>query len=55
MSGKSSKRIRRAVMKEAGRIKVQGLEKFLAYSSQQGLYRRIVFAIRVVFKRVKVK
>lgn len=55
MSGKSSKRIRRAVQKEAGKIKIQGLQEFLDYSSTQGLWRRVVFAMRIVFKRTKIE
>jgi hypothetical protein len=54
MSGKSSKKLRRAIRKEKDKIKIEGLDEFMAYASSQRLRNRIVFALRIVFKRVEV-
>lgn len=54
MSGKSNKRIVRAVKKKSDKIKVQGLQEFLDFSNAQPLRKRLIFALRVVFKRMKV-
>jgi hypothetical protein len=54
MSGKSSKKLRRAIRKEKEKIKIEGLDEFMAYASSQRLRNRIVFALRIVFKRVNI-
>lgn len=37
---------------DISKIKISALDEFLAYAVRQSLRRRLVFAIRVVFKRV---
>jgi hypothetical protein len=54
MSQKSAKKLRRAIRKEEDKIKIEGLDEFMAYASTQRLRGRIVFALRIVFKRVNI-
>jgi len=54
MSGKSTKRIARAVKKKSDEIKVQAMQEFIEYAQGRSLRQRVVFALRVIFKRMKV-
>lgn len=54
MSGRVAKLSRRTMRKESAKIKIEGLEEFLVYASAQRLRRRLAFALRVIFKKVKV-
>jgi hypothetical protein len=47
-----TKRLRRAVRKEKSVIKVEGLDEFFRYAKSQTLWRRIVFAVRVIIGRL---
>lgn len=52
MSGKSAKKLRRAVRKEAAPIKVQALQEFFEYATGQRLRNRIKFCFKIIFKRL---
>ena len=54
MSQKSSKKLRRAIRKEKDKIKIEGLDEFLAFGCSRKLRNRIAFALRIVFKRMNV-
>jgi hypothetical protein len=50
MSKKSIKLSRRVMRKEESKIKCEGLDQFLIYSNSKPLLKRIVFAVRIIFK-----
>ena len=54
MSEKLSKHIRKQVQKKSNEIKVQGVKDFLEFTQRQSFKKRFVFALRVIFKRLKV-
>lgn len=54
MSGKTAKLSRKIMRKEAQEIKIEALQEFLEYAAMQRLRRRVAFAVRIIFKRVKV-
>jgi hypothetical protein len=54
MSQKQNKRLRRAINKQASKIKIQGLQEFVDFAQNQTLKKRIIFALRVIFKKMDV-
>ena len=52
MSGKSEKKLRRAVRKEAAPIKAQALKEFFDYAKGQRLSKRVAFCFKIIFKRI---
>ena len=53
MSEKLSKNIRKQVNKKAAAIKKQGLQEWIDFIMKQSFKKRFVFAMRVIFKRLK--
>jgi hypothetical protein len=53
MSEKLAKHIRKQVNKKAAEIKTQGVKDFLEFTTRQSLRKRFIFAIRVIFKKLK--
>jgi len=53
MSQKKAKQIRRAVRKESQKIKVQGLEEFINFTRSQSFFKRLNFALKIVFRRIR--
>ena len=51
-SGKSAKKLRRAVRKEAAPIKVQALKEFFQYATGQRLRNRVGFCFKIIFKKL---
>lgn len=54
MSSGTAKRLRRTIRKEINTIKIQGLDEFLQYAANQKLRKRIIFGLRILFKKVKI-
>lgn len=52
MSGKSDKKLRRAIRKEADPIKIDGLKEFFQYANGQPLRKRLRFCFKIIFKRL---
>ena len=52
MSTRHAKLIRKQIRKKSSDIKIQGLQEFIDYTLGQSLWRRVVFAVRIVFKRL---
>jgi hypothetical protein len=50
MSGKSEKKLRRAVKNLSSDIKIEGLQEFINYIDSQPFKRRFSFLIRRLFK-----
>lgn len=54
MGTRQSKLIRKQIRKKSAEIKIQGLQEFLDFAHKQGLWRRVVFAVRIVFKKLSI-
>ena len=53
MSSKKIKQFKRQLRKEIDNIKIEGLEQFVKYVSKKSLFGRIVFALKIIFKALK--
>jgi hypothetical protein len=53
MSAKKIKQFKRQLRKEIDNIKIEGLEQFIKYSLSMPLNKRIVFAVKIIFKALK--
>jgi len=50
MSKKTAKLSRRTVRKEADKIKILAMRQFLEYVQILGIFKRLVFAVKIIFK-----
>jgi len=53
MSSKKIKQFKRQLRKEIDNIKIEGLEQFIKYTASMSLKKRIVFALKIIFKALK--
>lgn len=53
MSQKRAKQIRKKIKKLSPEIKTEGLKEFLIYAQKQGFFKRLKFAIKIIFKQLK--
>lgn len=52
MSGKQIKRIKKKLKRDEQKVKIEGLNEFMYFTTIQPLKKRLVFAFRIIFKRV---
>lgn len=52
MSGKSSKKLRRAIKKQTDPIVTKGLKEFFSYMYHQSLWRKVKLCLKIIFKRI---